>query len=107
MAIDLRQEELLNLADAARALPLVRGKRLHVSSVWRWCRNGVNGVRLEYLRLGRRIFTSRAALARFAQLLAEADRPAAAQKPTMRPLPVGSRQQAIEQAEAQLRSAGV
>ena len=73
MAIDLNSEELLSLTDAARALPKVGGKRPHTSTVWRWARKGLRGVRLEYVRLGHRVCTSRQALGRFAQRLADVD----------------------------------
>lgn len=73
MAIDLEHEQALSLTDAAKALPAIDGKKPHISTIWRWCRKGVRGVRLEYVRLGHRICTSRAALGRFAQQLAEAD----------------------------------
>ena len=73
--IDLQREELLTLTEASKALPAVDGKRPHISTLWRWCRVGLGGVKLEYVRLGRRICTSRQALGRFAQSLADADAP--------------------------------
>ncbi|MCH8342479.1 MAG: DUF1580 domain-containing protein [Planctomycetes bacterium] len=73
MAIDLACEELLSLTDATKALPPIDGKRPCSSTIWRWCRRGVRGVRLEYVRLGHRVCTTREALGRFAQRLAEAD----------------------------------
>ena len=51
----------------------IDGKRLHSSTLWRWCRRGVKGVKLEYRRFGRRICTTTAALDRFARRLAAAD----------------------------------
>ena len=73
MAIDLSNETLLSLTDAAKAVPSLDGKRPHVSTIWRWCRKGIRGVQLEYVRLGHRVCTSEQALARFAQRLADAD----------------------------------
>ena len=70
--IDLQSEGLLSLADAAKALPPIGGKRPHVSTIWRWCRKGVHGVRLEHVRLGHRVCTSLEALSRFARSLADA-----------------------------------
>lgn len=74
--LDLTNETGLSLSEATKQLPSLGGRRLDVSTLWRWCRRGVRGVRLEYVRLGRRIITSREALARFAQRLAEVDRDA-------------------------------
>lgn len=74
--LDLTNETGLSLTEATKQLPSLGGRRLDVSTLWRWCRKGVRGVRLEYVRLGHRIITSREALARFAQRLAEADRDA-------------------------------
>ncbi len=70
MAIDLTQEILLSLTDAAKALPPIDGRRPHTSTLWRWCRKGVRGIRLEHVRLGNRVCTSREALVRFSQRLA-------------------------------------
>lgn len=69
--IDLQSEGLLSLADAAKALPRINGRRIHVSTLWRWSRKGVRGVRLEHVRLGHRVCTSLEALNRFAKALAD------------------------------------
>jgi len=42
--IDLGQEELISLAEAARRCP---GGGTHVSTVWRWVRRGVRSIQLE------------------------------------------------------------
>jgi len=62
MAIDINAEsdDLLTLADAAKLLPVFNGKRTHVSTLWRWCFKGSQGVQLEYTRLGSRILTTQA-----------------------------------------------
>lgn len=73
MPINICNEQLLSLSDASRALPPIDGKRPHVSTIWRWCKRGIRGVRLEYVRLGHRICTSKEALGRFAQRLADED----------------------------------
>ncbi len=70
MANSLLDESPLTLAEAARALPRLRGgKRVHVATLYRWVSRGVAGVRLESLRLGRTVVTSREALQRFAERL--------------------------------------
>lgn len=73
MAINIAEESLLTLSEAARSLPLVSGRHPHVCSVWRWCRKGLKGVRLEYVRVGQKICTSQEALNRFVCELAAAD----------------------------------
>lgn len=69
----------LTLAQAARELP----GSPNPSTVWRWCKRGVNGVRLEYRRVGRNIVTNRAALQRFIDELTRRD--AVPQAPPPRP----------------------
>ncbi len=111
MAIDLQAEELLSLTDAAKALPPIDGKRLHVSTIWRWARRGLRGIRLEHVRLGHRVCTSQEALARFAQRLAEADERAVG-RPVGRPQTkttrtAGERQRAVKSAESTLTGFGI
>ena len=66
---DLMDDHYITLSEAGRQLP----GRPHASTLWRWCRVGIRGVRLPYLRVGRRIVVSRAALDEFARSLAELD----------------------------------
>lgn len=67
--------EQLTLAEAARLTP----GRPSANCLWRWCRRGVlvrDGlrIRLRHVRLGGRVFTTRAWLDEFGRELAEADR---------------------------------
>jgi len=62
-------EGALSLSEAARILP----GRPSTSTVWRWARRGLRGVRLGYGRVGRKIVTSRSALERFMSDLARVD----------------------------------
>ncbi len=62
MAIDPTNERLLSLTEASKVLPRIGGRKPAVSTLWRWRRKGLRGVCLEYLRVGRRIVTSREAL---------------------------------------------
>jgi hypothetical protein len=55
-------ETLVTLTQASQMLP----GRPHVSTLWRWCKRGVRGVRLETYVVGARRFTSTEALQRFA-----------------------------------------
>jgi Protein of unknown function (DUF1580) len=72
MPIDLKTEEAVTLAEAAKHLPALRkGRRIHLSTLYRWTSRGVSGVRLESLKLGRTVVTSKEALQRFAEKLAQ------------------------------------
>ena len=70
-------EELITLTQAAGLLPRIDGKKVSVCTLWRWCRTGLRGVFLQYVRVGRRICTTQSALLRFFTALAELDQQAA------------------------------
>lgn len=71
--ISLEHETLISLNEAAARLPSSRaGKRIHVSSVYRWAGRGVRGVRLETVSIGGATKTSVQALQRFADRLSAA-----------------------------------
>lgn len=67
----LTNESILTLSEAAAKLPPSGGRRVNVSTLWRWAFKGVSGVKLEVLRLGGRTVTSLEALERFGRALAE------------------------------------
>ncbi|MEE9296082.1 MAG: DUF1580 domain-containing protein [Phycisphaerae bacterium] len=97
----------IDLNAAAKLLP----NRPHISTLWRWCRKGVNGIRLDYWRAGRRILTTPEALERFCTRLAEADR-AGESRPSDTPtLPRSrtekQRRQDVERAEKTCAQAGI
>jgi hypothetical protein len=73
MAINVENEKLITLTEASKLLPQVNGKRIHVSTLWRWCHKGHRGIRLEYLRVGIKIATSFEALQRFLIALTKLD----------------------------------
>ncbi len=111
MTIEIENEIILSLGDAARRVPACGGKSPNVSTLWRWCRRGIRGTRLEYIRVGRRICTSQEALARFFEALAEAD-----ENPTISATPPcraahqqcpKERARAIAEAESSLEEAGI
>ena len=109
MGIDIGTEDVMGLTEVTKILPKVNGKRPSIPTLWRWCRKGLRGVQLEYIRVGRDIATSRQALNRFFTALAERDEPLAA-PPAGRPLPrttSRSRQRAIEEAERICEEAGI
>jgi hypothetical protein len=72
--INLLEERVVTLVEAARLVPPGRGGRpTHLSTLLRWITRGVRGVRLEAVRLGGRWVTSKEALQRFADRLTTAE----------------------------------
>ena len=70
--INIKHEQLLSLAEAAELLPARRnGSRPHASTLYRWAKNGLKGVRLEVLTVGDTTCTSLPALQRFFDRLTE------------------------------------
>lgn len=68
----ITNEPVFPLSEIALRLPTLGGKRIHTSTLWRWCLRGSRGIRLEHLRLGRRVLTSLAAVERFGLACASA-----------------------------------
>ena len=84
---------------------LANGRSPHVSTLWRWARRGVNGVKLTYRRYGRRIVTSLPACEKFSLELAAADcepKPSSAGSPS-----TPNHNKALAAAEAELEAAGI
>jgi len=110
MGINIEIEDVMSLTEATKVLPKVNGKRPAISTLWRWCRRGLRGVHLEYIRVGRNIATSRQALNRFFTALAEADEPLEAAPAPRRRIPrptPKARQRAINEAEKICAEAGI
>lgn len=111
----LSNETLITFNEAARHLPRVNGKRVHVSALWRWATSGVQGVRLETRRLGRRYFTSLEALDRFSARLADASaerqearkETATSFRASIRPRRCRDRERAMARAREHLARAGI
>ena len=98
------EERLITLTEAAKILPKVNGKKPAVCTLWRWCRKGLRGVFLEYVRVGRKICTTREALLRFFSGLAELDERVNPNRyskpPALKRTPITSRQRQRALAEA-------
>ncbi len=106
MAIDTNSETLLSLTDATKALPLLNGKHVHVSTIWRWIHKGSAGVCLEYVRLGCRLMTSREAIGRFMAARTQADsRPRKAIR--KRPRTATQRNRDVAAARSELKDRGL
>lgn len=88
--IDWSKERVLTFKEAAASLPQLRGRKVHVGTVYRWSSRGLRGVRLETIRIGGTVCTSREALQRFfARLSGDAvtePRPSVAQEMVQRAL---------------------
>lgn len=110
MAIQIDSEAVVSLTEATKIIPPRNGRRVAISTLWRWCRKGINGVRLEYIRMGRNIVTSHEAIARFFETLAQADRDLtqipSTRRPPVRETPA-SRQASIEAANQVLKRLGI
>ena len=113
MAIDPGREDLLSLTEATKVIPKINRNRIARSTLWRWCRKGLRGVHLEYVRVGRDIATSREALNRFFVMLAETDPPLDNPGPLRIPDDISSQRsqhaqkRAFDRAERRLEEAGI
>ncbi len=99
--INIHDEELLTLSGAAKRLPHGRaGKPVHVATLHRWASpGGLQGVRLETIKVGGIRYTSTEALERFiAKCTADDTR--------QEPQTTRQRQREIATAEAELDAAG-
>ena len=65
MAIETSSEELLTLAQAARRYRPPDTRPLAPSTIWRWHKKGISGVKLETICIGGTRYTSAEALKRF------------------------------------------
>ena len=70
--IDTSTENVIPLGQVPAEYPSRRpGKRINISTVWRWATQGCRGVRLETVVIGGGRFTSREAVQRFAERLSQ------------------------------------
>lgn len=90
-------ETYRRLSEHANRLP----NRPATSTLWRWGKKGVRGVRLETIRIGGTIYTSDEAIARFLEAINEPDAPAP------RPRTRRETAAAVARAERILKRAGV
>ena len=60
--IDLENESVFTLTDAAKQIPQRNTHPVHVATLYRWAQRGLRGIRLETLQIGGTKFTSAAAL---------------------------------------------
>ena len=60
--IDVLDEDLISLRDAAAIVP---AGKVHIATIHRWIKPGLQGINLESMMVGGRRFTSKEALVRF------------------------------------------
>ncbi|MGD0899472.1 MAG: DUF1580 domain-containing protein [Thermoguttaceae bacterium] len=105
--IDIRTEELFSLT-AATKLPCFgnrrNGKRINVSTIWRWATAGVRGVRLETIMAGGSRTTSLEAVQQFFEALTAQVEPKPISVPSHQ---TRQRRKQIEAAERRLAQAGI
>ena len=101
--IDITTETVLTLADAAKRLPTRSGRRIHVSTLYRWSQRGCRGIRLETAQLGGSRITSMQALQRFCERLSDAD-PCVSAQISVTP---ARRRREIARAERELEQEGI
>src|SRR6478752_3969008 len=102
--IDPFSEAVLSLNNAARLLPARSdGKKVHLSTTYRWTTIGCRGVILESIQIGGTRYTSKEALTRFFRKLSQtaSSRDAEPAVEAQR-----RRQEAIERANMELDRAG-
>jgi hypothetical protein len=105
--IDLANETLVSLAQAAAMLPPGRrGSKVHLGTIMRWILDGVKRptgrVQLEAIRVGGRWLTSKEALQQFAERLT-----ADCSQPVQWPRTPAARLRASELAAKRLEEAGI
>ena len=103
--IDLTTETVFALTETPDNLPNVSrrgGRKLHKSAAFRWASPGLNGVRLETVRIGGSLCTSREALSRFFGRLSSLGEADSALAPT-----TAARRREIARADRQLDAMGV
>src|SRR3954451_18954579 len=105
--IDSTAETLLSLAQAAEELPRRRrGRKCHVSTLYRWATAGCRGVTLETIQIGATRCTSREALQRFFERLSTPERGQASERPGVTFRTLAQRQRASAEAGRKLAQMG-
>ena len=104
----LGTSDYMTLAEITKRLPPLNGKRLHTSTVFRWCKNGIRGIHLKYAKIGRVIVISETDLNHFFAALAQAEQPKTFPITRRRRRRRSTdRQRAIEHANLVLQRAGI
>jgi hypothetical protein len=107
ITIDSTSETLISLADAAKELPRRRrGRKTHVSTLFRWTTAGCRGVVLESIQVGGTRCTSREALQRFFERLSQPVQAGTIPGPVLKGRTLAQRQRASVEAGRKLAEMG-
>lgn len=71
VAIDITQDKLVSLEDAAKMFPKPGGGHIHPKTVKNWITQGYQGITLEGAQVGSKFYTTKDALRLFSQRLSE------------------------------------
>lgn len=71
VAIDITQDKLVSLEDAAKMFPKPGGGHIHPKTVKNWITQGYQGIVLEGAQVGSKFYTTKDALKTFSQRLSE------------------------------------
>ncbi|AMV40449.1 DUF1580 domain-containing protein [Planctomyces sp. SH-PL62] len=105
--IDSQCESVVTLAQAAEELPRRRrGRKTHVSTIYRWATAGCRGVVLESIQIGATRCTSREALQRFFERLSAPVQAGAGSAPSPLGRTLAQRQRASAEADRKLSELG-
>lgn len=89
MAIDFESGELVEISKMPTRLEKLIGKRLNISTIYRWMNKGIAGIRLETVLVGGQRYTSLAWVQRFVELsTAEKNRRLAMAKQSDQSVPI-------------------
>jgi hypothetical protein len=104
--IDTTAEKLITFLEAAEIVPSRHpGCKLSTTTVWRWAQRGVRNIKLESVYVGGSRYTTREALARFAEAITLA-RQGGTPAPPPAPVPAHRRRDR-ERVERALDEAGI
>src|SRR4051812_41656985 len=105
--IDSQSENVITLGQAADELPRRRrGRKTHVSTLYRWATVGCRGIVLESIQIGATRCTSREALQRFFERLSQPVQAGADSGPVVRVRTLAQRQRAAAEAGRKLAQMG-
>ncbi len=105
--IDITAEHLIAPREYCEMRPPGRnGRPMHIATAYRHIFNGVRGIKLEHVKIGSQIYTSREAVQRFIEAMTDLPR-GKSPSPAKPPRTTAARSKAFARAEAALDDLGV